>query len=147
MRNLFADGILRHVTLFRSRKIEGWNLFLLIVSAYFNLPFKCFFNFFFIICNLSLQFMTKRFGILFFDLSPFWRHQGNVTFYFVQTRKIHGREWSSILDRWCPFKSFFKAFVNRDVSIVTDFCSHALKNLHFLLKYVVIQDFLINLLA
>ena len=44
-------------------------------------------------------------------------------------------------------KVFFKAFVNRDVSMVTDFCSHALKNLHFLLKYVVIQDFLINLLA
>ena len=42
MRNLFADGILRHVTLFRSRKMEGWNLFLLIVSAYVYLPFKSF---------------------------------------------------------------------------------------------------------
>ena len=42
MRNLFANGILRHVTLFRSRKIEGWNLFLLIVSAYVYLPFKSF---------------------------------------------------------------------------------------------------------
>ena len=42
MRNLLADGILRHVTLFRSRKMEGWNLFLLIVSAYVDLPFKCF---------------------------------------------------------------------------------------------------------
>ena len=54
---------------------------------------KIFFkNLFFVICNLSLQFRTKRFWILFFDLSPFWRHQGNVTFYFVQARKIHGRE-------------------------------------------------------
>ena len=42
MRNLFANGILRHVTLFRSRKKEGWNLFLLIVSAYVFLPFKSF---------------------------------------------------------------------------------------------------------
>ena len=42
MRNLLADGILRHVTLFRSRKMEGWNLFLLIVSAYVDLPLKCF---------------------------------------------------------------------------------------------------------
>ena len=42
MRNLLADGILRHVTLFRSRKMDGWNLFLLIVSAYVDLPFKCF---------------------------------------------------------------------------------------------------------
>ena len=42
MRNLFANGILRHVTLFRSRKMEGWNLFLLIVSAYVYLPFKSF---------------------------------------------------------------------------------------------------------
>ena len=42
MRNLFANGILRHVTLFRSRKKEGWNLFLLIVSAYVYLPFKSF---------------------------------------------------------------------------------------------------------
>ena len=72
MRDLLADGILRHVTLFRSRKMDGWNLFLLIVSAYVDLPFKCFLiNFFFVICNLSLQFMTKRFGMLFFDLSPF----------------------------------------------------------------------------
>ena len=31
--------------------------------------------------------------------------------------------------------------------MATDFCSHALKILHFLLKYVVFQDFLINLLA
>ena len=42
MRNLFANRILRHVTLFRSRKMEGWNLFLLIVSAYVYLPFKSF---------------------------------------------------------------------------------------------------------
>ena len=42
MRNLFANGILRQVTLFRSRKMEGWNLFLLIVSAYVYLPFKSF---------------------------------------------------------------------------------------------------------
>ena len=42
MRNLFANGILRLVTLFRSRKMEGWNLFLLIVSAYVYLPFKSF---------------------------------------------------------------------------------------------------------
>ena len=42
MRNLFANGILRQVTLFRSRKMDGWNLFLLIVSAYVDLPFKCF---------------------------------------------------------------------------------------------------------
>ena len=42
MRKLFVDGILRHVTLFRSRKMEGWNLFLLTVSAYVILPFKCF---------------------------------------------------------------------------------------------------------
>ena len=42
MRDLLADGILRHVTLFRSRKMEGWNLFLLIVSAYVYLPFKSF---------------------------------------------------------------------------------------------------------
>ena len=42
MRDLLADGILRHVTLFRSRKMDGWNLFLLIVSAYVDLPFKCF---------------------------------------------------------------------------------------------------------
>ena len=42
MRNLFPNGILRHVTLFRSRKKEGWHLFLLIVSAYVYLPFKSF---------------------------------------------------------------------------------------------------------
>ena len=42
IRKLFVDGILRHVTLFRSRKMEGWNLFLLTVSAYVILPFKCF---------------------------------------------------------------------------------------------------------
>ena len=42
MRKLLVDGILRHVTLFRSRKMEGWNLFLLTVSAYVILPFKCF---------------------------------------------------------------------------------------------------------
>ena len=42
MRKLFVDGILRHVTLFKSRKMEGWNLFLLTVSAYVILPFKCF---------------------------------------------------------------------------------------------------------
>ena len=42
MRNLFANGILRLVTLFRSRKMDGWNLFLLIVSAYVYLPFKSF---------------------------------------------------------------------------------------------------------
>ena len=42
MRKLFVDGILRYVTLFRSRKMEGWNLFLLTVSAYVILPFKCF---------------------------------------------------------------------------------------------------------
>ena len=42
MRNLFANGILRQVTLFRSRKMEGWNLFLLIVSAYVYLSFKSF---------------------------------------------------------------------------------------------------------
>ena len=42
MRKLFVDGILRHVTLFRSRKMEGWNIFLLTVSAYVILPFKCF---------------------------------------------------------------------------------------------------------
>ena len=42
MRKLFVGGILRHVTLFRSRKMEGWNLFLLTVSAYVLLPFKCF---------------------------------------------------------------------------------------------------------
>ena len=42
MRKLFVDGILRHVTLFRSRRMEGWNLFLLTVSAYVILPFKCF---------------------------------------------------------------------------------------------------------
>ena len=41
MRNLFANGVLRHVTLFWSRKMEGWNLFLLIVSAYVDLTFKC----------------------------------------------------------------------------------------------------------
>ena len=42
MRNLFANGILRQVTPFRSRKMEGWNRFLLIVSAYVYLPFKSF---------------------------------------------------------------------------------------------------------
>ena len=44
-------------------------------------------------------------------------------------------------------KKFFKVFVNGDVSLATDFCSHALKKLNFLLKYVVFQGFLINLLA
>ena len=42
MRKLFVDGILRHVTLFRSGKMDGWNVFLLTVSAYVILPFKCF---------------------------------------------------------------------------------------------------------
>ena len=31
-------------------------------------------------------------------------------------------------------KKFFKVFVNGDVSLATDFCSHALKNLNFYLN-------------
>ena len=65
MRHLFADGILRHVTLFRSRKMEGWNLFLLTVSAYVILPLKFF---------LKISFLL--FAILVYSL---WR---NVFEYF-----------------------------------------------------------------
>ena len=59
MRKLFVDGILRHVTLFRSRKMEGWNPFLLTVSAYVILPFKCFLISFLLFAILVYSLLRK----------------------------------------------------------------------------------------
>ena len=147
MRKLFVDGILRHVTLFRSRKMEGWNLFLLTVSAYVILPFKCFLISFLLFAILVYSLWRKVLECcsltypVFDVIKAMWR------FTLFQLEKSTVESNHPILGRWCPFRSFFKVFVNRDVSMATDFCIHALKNLHFLLKYVVFQGFLINLLA
>ena len=108
MRNLLADGILRHVTLFRSRKMDGWNLFLLIVSAYVDLPFKCFLISFLLFAILVYSLWRRGlecFSLIYplFDvIKAMWR----FTLFKLEKSTVENNH--PYLGRWCPCKRFLR---------------------------------------
>ena len=123
MRNRFADGILRHVTLFRSRKMEEWNIFLLIVSAYVDLPLKCFLISFLLFAILVYSLWRKVLECFSLINPPFdvikamWR----FTLFKLEKSTVENNhpfwEGGVLLQRFLRRSSslVFKVFVNRDV--------------------------------